>query len=106
MELGEFSIISKQGVELRDHLIEVTTIERDHDRLKQDRYLFGFDLDCNGSEVELNEPIANIRMYPLEILISGDYLIGSFKDSGLAPGPYTVKLWLMIEEEPSTLEND
>ena len=92
------------GVELKDHVIEVTTVELDHDRLKQDRYLLSYDLDCNGSEVELNEPIANIPIHPLDIPITGDYLTGAFKDSGLAPGSYTVKLWLMIEEEPEAVE--
>ena len=103
MVLGELSIFSKRGVELKDRVIEVTTVERDHDRLKQDRYLFGFDMDCDEDEVELNEPIANIPIQPLDVSITGDYLSGAFKDSELAPGPYIVKLWLLVEEEPKPL---
>ena len=104
MHLGDVSIFSKRGVELKDYVIEVTSIERDHDRLKQDRYLLSYDLDATGNEVELNEPIANIPIHPLDIEVSGDYLTGSYKDAGIGSPPYEVKLWLVIEEEPDNLK--
>ena len=100
MHLGNISIFSKRGVELQDYVIEVTSVERDHDRLKQDRYLLSYDLDATGNAVELNEPIANIPIHPLDIQISGDYLTGSYKDAGIGTPPYEVKLWLVIEETP------
>ena len=100
VHLGNVSIFSKRGVELQDYVIEVTSVERDHDRLKQDRYLLSYDLDATGNEVELNEPIANIPIYPLDIEIIGDYLTGAYKDAGIGTPPYEVKLWLFIEENP------
>lgn len=99
MHLGNVAIFSKRRVELQDYVIEVTSVERDHDRLKQDRYLLSYDLDATGNEVELNEPIANIPIHPLDIEISGDYLTGSYKDHGIGEPPYEVKLWLIIEEK-------
>lgn len=99
MHLGNVSIFSNRGVEFKDYVIEVTSVERDHDRLKQDRYLLSYDLDVTGNEVELNEPIANIPIHPLDIPISGDYVTGLFKDAGIGTPPYEVKLWLVIEEE-------
>ena len=106
MHLGDVSIFSPRGVEFQDYVIEVTTVERDHDRLKQDRYLLSYDLDNTGNEVELNEPIANIPIHPLDIEISGDYIKGSYKDAGIGSPPYEVKLWLVIEEQPEPLKND
>ena len=106
MHLGDVSIFSPRGVEFQDYVIEVTTVERDHDRLKQDRYLLSYDLDNTGNEVELNEPIANIPIHPLDIEISGDYITGSYKDAGIGSPPYEVKLWLVIEEQPEPLKND
>ncbi len=106
MHLGDVSIFSPRGVEFQDYVIEVTTVERDHDRLKQDRYLLSYDLDNTGNEVELNEPIANIPIHPLDIEISGDYITGSYKDAGIGSPPYEVKLWLVVEEQPELLEND
>lgn len=106
MHLGDLSIFSPRGVEFQDYIIEVTSVERDHDRLKQDRYLFSYDLDNTGNEVELNEPIANIPIHPLDIEISGDYITGSYKDAGIGSPPYEVKLWLVIEEQPESFKND
>ncbi|GAB3343950.1 hypothetical protein GCM10027429_35220 [Marivirga atlantica] len=106
MILGELSIFSKEGIALKTEVAESTSVFRDHDRLKQDRYLFNFDTNCNFNEIELNEPIPNLPIHPLDIEINGDYLTGSFKDSGYATGPYKVKLWLMIEEKPELLKND
>ncbi len=106
MYLGDVSIFSPRGVEFQNFVIEVTTVERDHDRLKQDRYLLSYDLDNTGNEVELNEPIANIPIHPLDIEISGDYITGSYKDAGIGSPPYEVKLWLVVEEQPELLEND
>ena len=106
MHLGDVSIFSPRGVEFQDYIIEVTTVERDHDRLKQDRYLLSYDLDNTGNEVELNEPIANIPIHPLDIEISGDYITGSYKDAGIGSPPYEVKLWLVIEEQPESLKDD
>ena len=106
MHLGDVSIFSPRGVEFQDYVIEVTTVERDHDRLKQDRYLLSYDLDNTGNEVELNEPIANIPIHPLDIEISGDYITGSYKDAGIGSPPYEVKLWLVIEEQPESLKDD
>ena len=106
MHLGDVSIFSPRGVEFQDYVIEVTTVERDHDRLKQDRYLLSYDLDNTGNEVELNEPIANIPIHPLHIKISGDYITGSYQDAGIGSPPYDVKLWLVIEEQPEPLKND
>ncbi|MEM1405456.1 MAG: hypothetical protein AAGG59_01675 [Bacteroidota bacterium] len=106
MHLGDISIFSPRGVEFQDYVIEVTTVERDHDRLKQDRYLLSYDLDNTGNEVELNEPIPNIPIHPLDIEISGDYITGSYKDAGIGSPPYEVKLWLVVEEKPEPLKND
>ena len=106
MHLGDVSIFSPRGAEFQDYVIEVTTVERDHDRLKQDRYLLSYDLDNTGNEVELNEPIANIPIHPLDIEISGDYITGSYQDAGIGSPPYEVKLWLVIEEQPELLEHD
>lgn len=106
MILGELSIFSPKGIEMKTEVIEPTSIFRDHDRLKQDRYLFNFDTNCNFNEIELNEPIPNLPIHPLDIAVSGDYVTGSFKDAGYATGPYKVRLWLMIEEEPITLNDD
>jgi len=104
MILGELSIFSPKGIEMRTEVIEATSVFRDHDRLKQDRYLFNFDTNCNFNEIELNEPIPSLLIHPLEIEISGDYVSGSFKDAGYTTGPYQVKLWLMIEETPEVLK--
>ncbi|MGB5930025.1 MAG: hypothetical protein WBH03_17720 [Cyclobacteriaceae bacterium] len=106
MIIGELSIFCKQGIALKIEVIETTSIFRDHDRLKQDRYLFNFDTNCNFNEIELNEPIPNLPIHPLEMKVSGDYVTGSFKDAGYTTGSYKVKLWLLIEEEPETLTND
>ena len=106
MHLGDVSIFSPRAVEFQDYVIEATTVERDHDRLKQDRYLLSYDLDNTGNEVELNEPIANIPIHPLDIEVSGDYITGSYKDVGIGSPPYEVKLWLVIEEQPEPLKND
>lgn len=105
MILGELSIFSKQGIALKTEVVEGTPVFRDHDRLKQDRYLFNFDTNCNFNEIELNEPIPNLPIHPLDIKVSGDYVTGSFKDAGYATGPYKVKLWLLIEEEPELLKS-
>ncbi len=100
MILGELSIFSPKGIEMKTEVIEATSVFRDHDRLKQDRYLFNFDTNCNFNDVELNEPIPNLPIHPMDIEISGDYVTGAFKDVGYTTGPYKVKLWLMIEKEP------
>ena len=60
MILGELSIFSPKGIEMKTEVIEATSVFRDHDRLKQDRYLFNFDTNCNFNDVELNEPIPNL----------------------------------------------
>ena len=104
MHLGNVSIFSKRGIELQDYVIEVTSVERDHDRLKQDRYLLSYDLDATGNEVELNEPIANIPIHPLDIEINGDYITGSYKDAGIGTPPYEIKIWLVVEEREEILE--
>ena len=103
MILGELSLFSKHGIAMRVEVSEPTSVSRDHDRLKQDRYLFGFDTNGNQNEVELNEPIPNVPVHPLDIPVQGDYITGSYKDARYASGPYRVKLWLMIEEEPTPL---
>ena len=65
MIIGELSIFSKQGIALKTEVAESTSVFRDHDRLKQDRYLFNFDTNCNFNEIELNEPITNLPIHPL-----------------------------------------
>ena len=102
MKLGELSLFEPRGVFLQTDVIESTSIYRDHDRLQQDRYLFGFD-NCNSNEVELNEPISGIHIIPVAAEATGDYITGSYQDAGWAWRPYTVKLWLLIEEEPQPL---
>lgn len=106
MILGELSIFSPKGIEMKTEVIEATSVFRDHDRLKQDRYLFNFDTNCNFNDVELNEPIPNLPIHPMDIEISGDYVTGAFKDAGYTNGPYQIKLWLMIEDEPEVLNDD
>lgn len=106
MILGELSIFSKHGIAMKTEVIETTSVFRDRDRLLRDRYLFNFDTNCNFNEIELNEPIPNLPIHPLDIAVSGDYITGAFKDAGYASGLYTVKLWLLIEEEPEILTHD
>ena len=103
MKLGELSLFDPRGLFLKADVVENTSVCRDHDRLKKDRYLFGFDTDCNGNEIELNEPIADIHIIPVTAEATGDYITGSYQDAGWAWQPYTVKLWLLIEEEPQLL---
>jgi hypothetical protein len=106
MILGELSIFSPKGIEMKTEVIEATSVFRDHDRLKQDRYLFNFDTNCNFNDIELNGPIPNLPIHPLDIEISGDYVTGAFKDAGYTTWPYQVRLWLMIEDEPEVLNDD
>ncbi|PTB98004.1 hypothetical protein C9994_00155 [Marivirga lumbricoides] len=103
MELGELSIISRQGVELKAHVVDLSTIEQDHHALEQERYLSGYDMNCNNSEVELNAPVGSIPIHPLDIHMEGDYISGAFKDNQRASGPYKVKIWLMLEESAKAI---
>ena len=102
MKLGELSLFEPRGLFLQTDVVENTAIYRDHDRLKKDRYLFGFD-DCNSNEIELNEPIADIHVIPVTAQATGDYITGAYQDAGWAYSPYTVKLWLLVEEAPKPL---
>ena len=103
MVLGELTLLHKTGIFLKDQISVHTSNESDVDRLEQNRYLEDFDMECGETEVELVEPIQRYLIEPLDIQSMGDYITGSFKDIGFAAGPYTVKVWLMIEEEPGTL---
>ena len=105
MELGELSIISKQGVELKEHVTSIVSIERDQDPLEQEQYLAGYDLNCNGIEVELNEPLRIPIIHPLDVHIEGDYISGAYRDSQMASGPYTIKIWLMLEESEKSIQS-
>ena len=102
MKLGELSLFDPQGLFLKTDVIENTSIHRDNDRIEKDRYLFGFE-DSNANEVELEEPISGIHIIPVTAEATGDYITGSYQDTGWAWQPYTVKLWLLVEEEPKIL---
>ena len=103
MILGELTLINKTGIFLKKQVSLHTSVEGDADRLEDNRHLQDFDMECNETEVELFEPIQRYITEPLDIQSKGGYITGSFKDNGLASGPYTVKAWLMIEEEPQTI---
>ena len=103
MRFGELTILSKRSVELKEQIIEVTSLENDPDRLIEDRFLNSFDLET-GNDIELDEPISNIPIHVLDIEVSGDYLTGAYKDEGVSTLPYEVKLWLVLEEEPEPIE--
>ena len=103
MVLGHLAMISNKGVELQEHVVELTTLEYEADRLIQDDFLVGVELECNGTDMEVTRPLPNLPIHPLSIAVSGEYITGFYQDSGLATEPYRVKLWLMIEEEPQPL---
>ena len=103
MKLGELSLYDPRGIFLKTEVIERTSIYRDNDRIEKDRYLFGFE-DCNANEVELEEPISGIPVIPVMAEASGDYITGSYQDAGWSWQPYTVKLWLLVEEEPEAIQ--
>ena len=103
MVLGHLAMISKKGVELQEQVVELTSLEYETDRLMQHNFLVGVELDCNGIDIELTRPLPSLPIHPLSITVSGDYITGFYQDSGLATGPYRIKLWLMIEEAPQPL---
>lgn len=103
MILGELTLIDKTGIFLKEQVSDHSSIDKDPDRLEDSRYLEGFDLECGVTETELVGHIPSHLIEPLEIESKGDYIMGAFKDSGFATGTYTVKVWLMIEEEPLIL---
>ena len=98
MKLGDLTLIHQSGLFLREQVMDMASLERDPERLEVEHHLTDFNLECGAMETELLEPVPVLPITPVEIRSEGDYISGSFKDSGLATGPYTVKVWLMIEE--------
>ena len=102
--LGEFTLISKQGIETRTEVHEPTNFFRDPERMAGDRYLASFDSDSTLDDMELIEPAPVHRMIPLDIPVHSEYISGHFQDAGFARADYEVTAWLLIEEAPEMIE--
>lgn len=97
MKLGELSLYEQRGIFYKADVLDVPDPWRDLDLMLDPLYLTGFD---EGDELSLTDADLHHAIIPLNAGGSTTYITGSYKDAGKIYGDYTVKIWLLIEEEP------
>ncbi|MGB3465075.1 MAG: hypothetical protein WBA74_07390 [Cyclobacteriaceae bacterium] len=96
--IGTLILRSAKAVEANIPILDTTTIP-----IRKGQQLGGSfleDVQECPDLLELHEPQVADSLEPLEVLIEGDYLSGSFQDTGYAMPPYRIMIWLLVEEKP------
>ena len=97
MKLGELSLYEQRGIFYKGNVLDIPDPWRDVEIMRDPLYLAGFD---EGDDLGLTDADLHHAIIPVEVDGSTTYITGAYKDAGDIEGEYTVKIWLLIEEEP------
>ena len=100
MQLGQLSLYEKRGIFFKGNLREIPPPGREVEMVSDPWLLTGFN---EGDELGLTDADRQHAIIPVEVEGNTTYITGTYKDAGNVYRPYTVTIWLLIEETPAAL---
>lgn len=101
MKLGELSLYEKRGIVYRGDVFDIPDPWREVEMISDPRYLTGFD---EGDDLGLTDADLHHAIVPVEVDGNTTYITGAYRDAGAFEKSYTVKIWLLVEEEPVPID--
>ena len=96
MKLGELSLYEQRGIFYKADIFDIPDPWHDVVIMRDPLYLDGFD---EGDDQGLTDADLHHAIIPVNVDGSTTYITGAYKDAGDIEGEYTLKIWLLIEED-------
>ena len=96
MKTGEVSLFEKKGIFFKADVFDRQHLENQKEvsLLTEAGFADGFDLPLN------------LNLEGIDVEGDTGYVTGAYKDAGnITEFPYRIKIWLLIEEEPSLMKD-
>lgn len=100
-KLGDLTLKEKRGIFFRGSVLDIPDPWREVTMVSDRRYLTGFD---EGDDLGLTDADLHHAIIPVAVDGGTTYITGAYKDAGNTED-YTVKIWLLIEEEPIPIQD-